>query len=138
MRTTLVLCDLDDADGRRPGVATVTITIDGADYPLDVCQEHVELLRALPAGEAPQSPRATTARRPSNAPAGGGGAAKRPRKPAAKSPGAAPRRQPNSRRSRQQRLADARAWARSQGRDVADRGRLPAGLLEEYEAAAGR
>ena len=44
-------------------------------------------------------------------------------------------RTPGSRRDQQQRVAAARDWARAQGRNIAGKGRLPAGLLEEFEAA---
>jgi hypothetical protein len=40
-----------------------------------------------------------------------------------------------SRRDQQQRIAAARDWARAQGRSIADKGRLPAGLLEEFARA---
>jgi hypothetical protein len=41
-----------------------------------------------------------------------------------------------SRRDQQQRIAAARDWARAQGRAIADKGRLPAGLLEEFARSA--
>jgi hypothetical protein len=41
-----------------------------------------------------------------------------------------------SRRDQQQRIAAARDWARAQGRVIADKGRLPAGLLEEFASAS--
>jgi hypothetical protein len=44
-------------------------------------------------------------------------------------------RTPGSRRDQQQRVAAAREWARAQGRVIAGKGRLPAGLLQEFEAA---
>jgi hypothetical protein len=44
-------------------------------------------------------------------------------------------RTPGSRRDQQQRVAAAREWARAQGRAIAGKGRLPAGLLQEFEAA---
>jgi hypothetical protein len=40
-----------------------------------------------------------------------------------------------SRRDQQQQIAAAREWARAQGRSIADKGRLPAGLVEEFTAA---
>ena len=33
--------------------------------------------------------------------------------------------------------ADIRAWAREQGIDVSDRGRIPASIIERYEASEG-
>jgi hypothetical protein len=41
-----------------------------------------------------------------------------------------------SRRDQQQRIAAARDWARAQGRSIADKGRLPAGLLQEFARAS--
>jgi hypothetical protein len=35
------------------------------------------------------------------------------------------------------RSGDVRAWAKRQGIAVSDRGRIPAGVLEQYQAAAG-
>jgi hypothetical protein len=152
MRKTVVLCDLDDSDNPRPGVAVIEMSMDGVLYPLDVCEEHFHLLKTLPRDKAEPSSagartraaaaagaKATT--RPgsrtssSKAPAKSARKA-RPAKESAKPSGKQQsRRQPTSRRSRQARIALARDWARSQGREVSDRGRLPAGLLEEFEAA---
>jgi hypothetical protein len=64
-------------------------------------------------------------------------ATKAPAKRAAKATrGAAAGRLPGSRRDQQQRIAAAREWARAQGRSIADKGRLPAGLLEEFARAS--
>jgi hypothetical protein len=41
-----------------------------------------------------------------------------------------------SRRDQQQRIAAARDWARAQGRPISGKGRLPAGLLEEFERSS--
>jgi len=147
MRKTVVLCDLDDGEDPRPGVAVVEMAIDGVFRPLDVCAEHLELLRSLPQHERPaRRPRPAPSARERKAPPTPTPAVKRPAKPptattsratasGTSQPAVPSRRQPTSRRSRRARIAAAREWARAQGREVADLGRLPAGLLEEYEAA---
>jgi hypothetical protein len=45
---------------------------------------------------------------------------------------------PGSRRSLQQERALVREWARQQGRDIGDKGRMPAGLVEEYQRTRGQ
>jgi len=138
MRTTLVLCDLDDGADKRPGIAVIEMTIDGKKLPLDVCKEHLAVLRALPpAPTAASAGSARTQAKASNRPRGTG--ARRPAKQqkASVSAGAGSQRKPGSRRSRQEQIAQARDWGRRNGREVSDRGRLPAGLLEEFLASAG-
>ena len=41
-------------------------------------------------------------------------------------------------RSGRQRSGDIRAWAKEHGLAVSERGRIPAGVLEQYDAADGR
>jgi uncharacterized Zn-binding protein involved in type VI secretion len=151
VRTTVILCDLDDMPDRRPGVAVVTININGTEHPLDVCQEHLKLLQALPpADSGARGPRAANTRgktapsrraqtrqsaKPAKAAKAGPSKAPRPKANTAAAARAGGSRQPGSRRDRQARIAQAREWARAQGRDIADRGRLPQGLLQEYEKA---
>jgi len=134
VRTTLVLCDLDGEDARRPGVAVVEMSLEGVGYPLDVCDEHLAILRSLPKLDTVGAVDVRSAARGVHAgrtpPTG------RPGKTAsAGRPVQGGQRRPGSRRERQERVARAREWARAQGRDVADRGRLPAGLLDEFEDA---
>ncbi len=50
---------------------------------------------------------------------------------------AQPRRGGRSAASRQ-RSSDIRAWARQQGISVSERGRIPASVVQQYEAAQGR
>lgn len=137
MRTTVILCDLDDAADRRPGVGVVRVTIEGAEYELDVCKEHLQLLRALPASDGGI---AATRARPARAKQSAARATAKPKRSSgstanAPKSGPAVGRKPGSRRDKQARIAAARDWARAQGREVAERGRLPAGLLEEFESA---
>ncbi len=144
MRSTLILCDLDDADERRPGVGVVRIAIDGAETDLDVCEAHLNFLRTLPPVTADhETGPASTAKtkRPASRLKGAAATSRavtgrrvKPVEPAQPTNGS---RTPGSRRDRQERIAAARQWARANGREVADRGRLPAGLMDEFEAAHG-
>lgn len=166
MKETVAYCDLDDKDARRPGVAVLKIEVDGVTHVVDVCQVHLTLLTRLPTGATRGRRRATkrTARRVPAKRAAAAAPAKAAKKAAAparkrvaakaakatKAPakkatkrvakatrsGAAAGRVSGSRRDQQQRIAAARDWARAQGRVIADKGRLPAGLLEEFARAS--
>jgi hypothetical protein len=166
VKETVAYCDLDDKDARRPGVAVLKIEVDGVTHVVDVCQVHLTLLTRLPTGATRGRRRATkrTARRvpakrvAAAAPAKAAKkaaaparkrvaakAAKATKAPAKKATkrvakatrsGAAAGRVSGSRRDQQQRIAAARDWARAQGRVIADKGRLPAGLLEEFARAS--
>jgi hypothetical protein len=135
VRKTVVLCDLDEEPDRRAATTTVEVMIDGAKRSVDVCAEHLAVLQSLPAAAieklTPRAPRRATA---------GAREGRRMTKPAVTrsgrdAAGARSRgREEGSRRSRAQLIAEARTWARAQGREIADRGRLPLGLLEEFEA----
>ena len=165
MKETIAYCDLDDKEGRRPGVAVLKIEIDGVTHVVDVCSVHLALLGRLPTGTATRGRRRSVRRAAKKAPAKRVGrptasaapvakkvakkaapakrvakaakAAKAPAKRVAKASrrGAAAGRVAGSRRDQQQRIAAARDWARAQGRSIADKGRLPAGLLEEFARA---
>jgi hypothetical protein len=166
VKETVAYCDLDDKDARRPGVAVLKIEVDGVTHVVDVCQVHLTLLTRLPTGATRGRRRATkrTARRVPAKRAAAAAPAKAAKKAAAparkrvaakaakatKAPakkatkrvakatrsGAAAGRVSGSRRDQQQRIAAARDWARAQGRVIADKGRLPAGLLEEFARAS--
>ncbi len=141
MRATVVLCDLDDSDERRPGVEVVRVVLGSKEYHLDVCDEHLTVLRGLPAVEGGAGKARPERRSGTKRTTQGGsrrarkatGRVARPSVPAV--PDHLTRRQPGSRRDRQEHVAAARDWARAQGKEVAGRGRLPAGLIEEYEAS---
>ena len=47
-----------------------------------------------------------------------------------------PRRRPGRTTSSRERSADIRAWAKDQGITVSGRGRIPASLAEQYDAAS--
>jgi LDH2 family malate/lactate/ureidoglycolate dehydrogenase len=54
----------------------------------------------------------------------------------ARKAGRGQRRQTVRTSSQRERSGDIRAWAKTQGIPVSDRGRIPAGVVEQYQAAA--
>jgi uncharacterized membrane protein YgcG len=113
----LLVCDLHDDD--TPGTETVAFAIDGSAYEIDVCDKHGRELRDSFA------PYVGSARR---------GGSSRPARGGGRSGGSSGGRGSRGGGDRQ-RTAEIRRWAREQGRQVPDRGRLPASIVEEYEAA---
>lgn len=107
--TTTLVCDLHDDD--TAGTQTITFSLDGVNYELDVCDVHAGTMRedlARYVGVARRS-------------GGRRGSTRGPRRASAGS-------------DRQQ-SAQVREWARRQGIPVSERGRIPASLLERYQAA---
>jgi hypothetical protein len=160
VKETVAYCDLDDKDARRPGVAVLKVEVDGVTHIVDVCQVHLSLLSRLPTGVTTRGRRRGTRRatkrvaaapaakkaakkaapaqkRAAKAPAKRATKSSAPAKRAAKAASGVAGRLPGSRRDQQQRIAAAREWARAEGRAIADKGRLPAGLLEEFARASG-
>jgi len=115
---------VDDLDGTvlEPGEGeTVLFSLDGAAYEIDLTDDNAAALRAalqpyLSAGRS-------VARGASVARAGGSASA---------STGAGSRRQ---KRSGQRDYTPVRAWAAANGYEVSERGRVPAAVLEAYDAA---
>ena len=108
-RVNVVL--VDDIDG-SDATETVSFALDGVDYEIDLSDEHAEEIReavSLYIGHA----RRTGGRRRSNRRASSGAGAD--------SAGAS--------------AADIRAWARENGWDVPERGRVSAEVREAYAAA---
>ncbi|MEH3077536.1 MAG: Lsr2 family protein [Quadrisphaera sp.] len=111
MAQTLQVVLVDDLDG-GPAEETVSFSLDGTDYEIDLSAEHAARLRddlAVWVGHA----RRTTAGRRTRATSGASGAA-----------GGAD-------------VAAVRAWARENGHTVNERGRVPAAVVEAYRAATG-
>ncbi|MBV2361766.1 Lsr2 family protein [Streptomonospora sp. S1-112] len=101
---------VDDLDGGE-AEETVSFGVDGSSYEIDLSAANASKLRdAL----APYVEAA--------------------RKAPAKSGGRANRRQQRSAPSRE-RSAEIRAWAKAAGKQVNERGRIPAAIVAEYEAA---
>jgi hypothetical protein len=109
-----LVCDMHDDD--TPGTETVAFSVDGTAYQIDVCDKHAKEMRDAFA------PYIGNARKGGSSRAARGG----------RGSGAQPRSRGGGDR---QRTAEIRRWAREQGRQVPDRGRLPASIVEEYEAA---
>ncbi|WP_282837511.1 histone-like nucleoid-structuring protein Lsr2 [Microbacterium flavum] len=114
---------VDDLDGTvlEPGSGeTVLFSLDGTAYEIDLTEENASALRDALApfiGAA----RSVSAR------AGGGARS-----------GASPSRSPGTqtaRRSGQRDYAPVREWAAQNGYTVSERGRVPASVLEAYDAA---
>jgi hypothetical protein len=103
-----VVCDLPH-DTEVEGTETVSFSFDGTAYEIDVCTSHAKELHDKFSGYA------DSARKVS------GGAAARRRKPRT-GPG-------------RERSSEMRAWARQRGHKVSERGRIPASIIQEYEAS---
>jgi hypothetical protein len=102
----MLLCDLDD--GNVDAAETLQFSLGNAAYEVDVCAKHAQQIR-----EGLQ-PFVIQARKVSA--------------------GAAGRRRQRTAGSRQE-TASIRSWAKDQGIQVNERGRIPASVVREYEAA---
>jgi Lsr2 len=99
----------DDLDG-GPADETVRFGLDGAEYEIDLSKKNAAAFRRE---LAPFTEHARKA-------------------------GRAQRRRPGRTVSSRERSGDIRAWAKAQGIAVSDRGRIPASVVEQYEAASKR
>jgi hypothetical protein len=106
----LLLCDLHDDE--TIGTETVTFALDGVRYEIDTCAEHGAKLRDAFAPYVAAGRRATR---------GSGGSSGRRRRGHRSATGVDP--------------AAVRAWARSTGVKVSERGRISADVIEQYTAA---
>jgi hypothetical protein len=98
---------IDDIDG-GPAQATVRFGLDGTDYEIDLSTAHNEELHKVLAGYLTHARKAAgTARR--------GSRGRRPADPF------------DTRKVRE--------WAKGQGIDIKERGRVPAEVIEKYQAA---
>jgi Lsr2 len=98
----------DDIDG-GPADETVRFGLGGADYEIDLSKKNAAAFRRQLAPFIDHARRA----------------------------GRGPRRRPGRTASSRERSADIRAWAKDQGITVSDRGRIPASVAEQYDAAQG-
>ena len=103
---------IDDLDGSAAD-GTVRFGVDGADYEIDLSASHAQQLRDALA------PYISAARRTRNTPRPAAGTG---RKTAQAAPDP----------------TEVREWARSQGIDVKDRGRVPGELIARFTAATRR
>ncbi|WP_344064647.1 Lsr2 family protein [Microbacterium pumilum] len=107
---------VDDLDGTILEIGageTVLFSIDGVAYEIDLTDDHARALREALAPYV--SAGRSISSRGSNG-SGGGSSGRR-------------------RRTGQQDYSAIRAWAKSTGYEVSERGRVPASVLEAYEAA---
>jgi hypothetical protein len=99
---------IDDLDGSH-AEGTIRFGVDGADYEIDLSVSHAQQLRDALA------PYISAARRTGTSPRRGGQKTTKPPDP-----------------------TEVREWARSQGIDVKDRGRVPTELIVKFKAATGK
>jgi hypothetical protein len=97
---------VDDIDGSE-ATQTVTFGVDGNTYEIDLNDANAEALRSSVAGYVGHARKVTGGRRPAARKASGGGTGTKA----------------------------VREWARANGHEVSDRGRVPAELVAAYEAA---
>jgi hypothetical protein len=97
----------DDLDG-GPADETVRFGLDGVDYEIDLNRQHARAFRRELASFLVHARRAGQGRR----------------RPARSSSG-------------RRRSSDIRAWAKDAGLQVSDRGRIPASVVAQYQAATG-
>lgn len=102
---------IDDLDGSQAD-GTVRFGLDGTEYEIDLSTAHAEALRTSLARYVAAARRSSgTIQRPGRS---------RPRRPASGVDN-----------------TEVRAWAKSQGIEVKDRGRMPAELVVKFKAASG-
>ena len=105
---------IDDIDGGE-AEGTVRFALDGTEYEIDLNAEHTEELRSALGRYVTHARKVGTAsRRGRGAGKGGRGAASALN------------------------TTEIRNWAREQGYDIKDRGRVPADVVAKYQAAAGK
>jgi len=108
----MLVCDLHD--GEVEGSETIAFALDGSAYEIDVCDAHAAELRDAYAPYVGAARRAGRTSAP---------AQRRPGRSASRSAGGS------------NNVAEIREWARKNGHQVSERGRIAAGVLQAYEAA---
>ena len=111
----ILVCDLHDDE--TEGSETVSFGLDGAAYEIDVCEEHAGELRDAFASYV------GAARRAGRSSATSSGGARRTSRPAARTDGD------------RDRVSAIREWARANGHQVSERGRLSGVVTQAYDAA---
>ena len=106
---TLFIDDLDGSDAE----GTVRFGLDGTEYEIDLNAEHAQALRDALARYVSAARRA-------------GGRARRPARGGRRTPGSGVD------------STEVREWAKTQGIEVKDRGRVPAELVVKFKAATGQ
>lgn len=117
MAQKVVVTLVDDIDDESTAAETVEFAVDGVSYEIDLTGDNAQKLRNDFAMWTGHARKVTSRRRPKAAATGGTGPRSR---------GAADREQ----------SAAVREWARSNGYDVSDRGRIPTSVVEAYRAGS--
>lgn len=117
--TTVLIDDIDGSDAAE----TIAFAIDGTSYEIDLNETHAQDLRQSLASYVANARRCSGGRR-----ARGG------RKPA-NSPASSSTTKDASKTSKTANAAEIRDWARANGYDVPDRGRIPSDVREAFESA---
>src|SRR5450759_5240742 len=112
----LLVCDVHGDD--TVGDETITFSLEGSAYEVDVCEKHADETRDASAPFL-GAPRRSAGR--------GGAGPRRPRR--------AP---PGSGSGDRQKVTDIRAWAKAQGLAVSERGRIARAVIEQYQAVSAR
>jgi hypothetical protein len=113
---TIITCDVH-GDGITPAT-TVSFGLDGASYEIELCEPHASELRGMLARYAElarEGDERGSGRRRSSRGSGG-----------------------SDRAGRRTDLSEIREWARREGYDVSDRGRIPGAIIEEFDAQASK
>lgn len=105
---------IDDIDGGE-AAGTVRFALDGAEYEIDLSNKHSEELRSALTKYVSHARKVSIGRRPGRI----GGRAGRPAGSALNT-------------------TEIRNWARENGYDIKDRGRVPADVVAKYQAATGK
>jgi hypothetical protein len=105
---------IDDIDG-KPAKETVTFSLDGVGYEIDLSAKNADKLRRI------FTPYAEKAR-----------------KTGTRRPGRSGRRMGARSTHHRDRAAQIRAWARQHGIDVNERGRIPSRIAEAYDSGDSR
>ena len=106
MATKIAVTLVDDLDGTR-AEETVRFGLGGTEYEIDLSKKNAKAFRT---GLTPFVEHARKA---------GRGTRRRPARPS----------------SARERSSDIRAWAKAEGITISDRGRIPASVVAQYEAA---
>jgi hypothetical protein len=100
---------IDDLDGGE-AAGTVRFGLDGAEYEIDLSKDHTDALRAALGKYVEHARKVGGAKRPARGGRRGGDVVD---------------------------TAKVREWAKVQGIDIKDRGRVPGNIVEQYRATAG-
>jgi hypothetical protein len=100
-----VVCDLPH-DGEIEGNETVSFAVDSSAYEIDVCTAHAKELHDIFSGYIEHARRVSVG----------------------------PRRRKTRTGPGRERSSEIRQWARERGEKVSERGRIPASIIQEYEA----